>query len=669
MPQPDKLRVRGFEPCLEDEESGGIPAAYETGGMLSEIFKYFPPSETATATELPENRISGNFGDKRPSLAGVEATGDWFLNRQELLMGDGLFSPLVDSKNEISSINADPAAVMQLFLMNPQQRSSPSSSPLTVSTSSSTLHTLLPDPSSNPHTLLGFQDTAAGGASCQITWGQDSGNGINPNHTLGLLEGRGLSLSLSSSLQHLEAAKGDNLRIQAGNGGMILQGHTGVLSATPHHHLKNPATGAGGRVHHSHSGVDQTLQMQVGLMGSSLGAFHILKNSKYTRSAQELLEEFCSVASGHLTKNKRNKQNNNANPISPDQPAGATSDGWNSSSKPKDPPPSSASDRLEHQRRKVKLLSMLDEVDRKYSHYCEQMQMVKISLDTVMGSGAAAPYTFLAQKAMSKHFRGLKEAISAQLKLSCEILGDKDAVAASGLTKGETPRLRILEQSLRQHRGIHQMGLVEEEAWRPQRGLPDRSVNILRAWLFEHFLNPYPSDADKHLLARQTGLSRNQVSNWFINARVRLWKPMVEEMYQKESKEDSEEQEQDQSSNSPVINDNVKTPTSHAINSSAAAGMTPPLPSTTTLASTSLTEISPPAANIPARTCYHAGVVSGAADYGSTSNHPLNGGIESTLIKSGTSAGDVVSLTLGLRHPANFPEKRQFRLETLGDVN
>lgn len=28
-----------------------------------------------------------------------------------------------------------------------------------------------------------------------------------------------------------------------------------------------------------------------------------------------------------------------------------------------------------------------------------------------------------------------------------------------------------------------------------------------------------------------------QVSNWFINARVRLWKPMIEEMYQQECKE------------------------------------------------------------------------------------------------------------------------------------
>ncbi|XP_022854554.1 BEL1-like homeodomain protein 4, partial [Olea europaea var. sylvestris] len=52
----------------------------------------------------------------------------------------------------------------------------------------------------------------------------------------------------------------------------------------------------------------------------------------------------------------------------------------------------------------------------------------------------------------------------------------------------------------------------------------------------------YPSDADKHLLARQTGLSRNQVSNWFINARVRLWKPMIEEMYQQEAKEEARDQ-------------------------------------------------------------------------------------------------------------------------------
>jgi hypothetical protein len=130
-------------------------------------------------------------------------------------------------------------------------------------------------------------------------------------------------------------------------------------------------------------------------------------------------------------------------------------------------------------------------VDRRYNHYCDQMQMVVNFFDSVMGFGAATPYTALAQKAMSRHFRCLKDAIAAQLRGTCEALGEKDAGTGSGLTKGETPRLRAIDQSLRQQRAFHHMGIMEQEAWRPQRGLPERSVNILRSWLFEHFLHPY----------------------------------------------------------------------------------------------------------------------------------------------------------------------------------
>ncbi|KAL0366144.1 UNVERIFIED_CONTAM: BEL1-like homeodomain protein 2 [Sesamum radiatum] len=175
-----------------------------------------------------------------------------------------------------------------------------------------------------------------------------------------------------------------------------------------------------------------------------------------------------------------------------------------------------------------------DEVDTRYLRYCEQMQAMVYSLDSIVGQGAAGVYTGLAQKAMSRHFRCMKDAIIGELKVSCEALGEKDVSVGSGLTKGETPRLKLLEQKYRQQKALQHMGMLDPESWRPQRGLPERSVNILRSWLFEHFLHPYPSEADKHLLSRQTGLSKNQVSNWFINARVRLWKPMVEQMYQQE---------------------------------------------------------------------------------------------------------------------------------------
>ncbi|KAK7301923.1 hypothetical protein RJT34_12800 [Clitoria ternatea] len=52
--------------------------------------------------------------------------------------------------------------------------------------------------------------------------------------------------------------------------------------------------------------------------------------------------------------------------------------------------------------------------------------------------------------------------------------------------------------------------MIHHNAWRPQRGLPERSVSVLRAWLFEHFLHPYPKDSDKHMLAKQIGLTCSQ---------------------------------------------------------------------------------------------------------------------------------------------------------------
>ncbi|KAK8596687.1 hypothetical protein V6N12_065167 [Hibiscus sabdariffa] len=51
----------------------------------------------------------------------------------------------------------------------------------------------------------------------------------------------------------------------------------------------------------------------------------------------------------------------------------------------------------------------------------------------------------------------------------------------------------------------------------------------------------YPTDSKKLTLASQTCLTKNQVSNWFINARVRPWKPMIEEMYKEEFAESQQD--------------------------------------------------------------------------------------------------------------------------------
>ncbi|KAG6397069.1 hypothetical protein SASPL_143230 [Salvia splendens] len=225
-----------------------------------------------------------------------------------------------------------------------------------------------------------------------------------------------------------------------------------------------------------------------------------IRNSRYLQPAKELLNQLCNL--GTAAEKMKGKKS-----CGEDDSAAAAGEPF-------------AVDVVELQSRKAKLLQMLQEVDRRYKHYCGQMQAVVLSFEAVAGEGAAAAYSGMALRAMSRHFRCLKDGILGQIKAANKAMGDRDA-AIAGASKGETPRLRILDQKLRQQRAFQQMGMVENHPWRPQRGLPEKSVAVLRAWLFEHFLHPYPSE----------------VSNWFINARVRLWKPMVEEMYLEDQKE------------------------------------------------------------------------------------------------------------------------------------
>ncbi|XP_015884961.3 BEL1-like homeodomain protein 7 [Ziziphus jujuba] len=260
------------------------------------------------------------------------------------------------------------------------------------------------------------------------------------------------------------------------------------------------------------------------------GVAHNILNTKYLKAAQQLLDEVVNVRKA-LKQPGLNKQgigsetdgksNHRSLQISSDPSESST----NSSSE------LSPAERQELENKKTKLLSMLDELDGRYKQYYHQMQIVVSFFDNVAGPGAAEPYTALALRTISCHFRCLRDAISGQIQVIQKSLGEQ-GTPANG-QGGAIPRLRYVDQQLRQQKAVQQLGIMRN-AWRPQRGLPESSVSILRAWLFEHFLHPYPKDSEKLMLARQTGLTKNQVANWFINARVRLWKPMVEEMYKEE---------------------------------------------------------------------------------------------------------------------------------------
>ena len=61
--------------------------------------------------------------------------------------------------------------------------------------------------------------------------------------------------------------------------------------------------------------------------------------------------------------------------------------------------------------------------------------------------------------------------------------------------------------------------------------LPRRSVKRLKEFLYNNFDNPYPSEAQKSRLAKELDLDVVQVNTWFINARMRMWKPEIEKLF------------------------------------------------------------------------------------------------------------------------------------------
>jgi hypothetical protein len=126
------------------------------------------------------------------------------------------------------------------------------------------------------------------------------------------------------------------------------------------------------------------------------------------------------------------------------------------------------------------------QVEQRYRQYHGQMQAVSSSFEAAAGAGSARTYTALALRTISRQFRCLRDAITAQVRAASRALGEDDG--GGGRTVGS--RLRYIDHQLRQQRALQQLGMMQGGAWRPQRGLPERSVSILRAWLFEHFLHP-----------------------------------------------------------------------------------------------------------------------------------------------------------------------------------
>ncbi|EPS65895.1 hypothetical protein M569_08882, partial [Genlisea aurea] len=244
-----------------------------------------------------------------------------------------------------------------------------------------------------------------------------------------------------------------------------------------------------------------------GPLGPFTGYAAVLRSSKFCKPAQQILEDLCGCAV----------------PENGNEEVRVWSDEFMAAESSSDAAVQHSGDitklRPETLHAKASLLFLQDEVLKKYKQFRQQIEMVVSSFETVAGLSSATPYVSLAVKTVGKHFCCLRNSIADHGK-TMRNFGQHDDHHHLCPKGGGDSVSRFFERGFQISDGSTNLGgggvMDGHHVWRPQRGLPERAVAILRAWLFDHFLHPYPTDTDKHMLASQTGLTRNQVLFFYL---------------------------------------------------------------------------------------------------------------------------------------------------------
>ena len=94
------------------------------------------------------------------------------------------------------------------------------------------------------------------------------------------------------------------------------------------------------------------------------------------------------------------------------------------------------------------------------------MHSVVASFETVVGLQNDSPYIFFGFKAMSKHFRYLKNAILDQIQHTGKALIGHNV-------KDETPRVWTIDKVFQSQKVVQNSIFLQHPVWQSQRELPD----------------------------------------------------------------------------------------------------------------------------------------------------------------------------------------------------
>lgn len=137
------------------------------------------------------------------------------------------------------------------------------------------------------------------------------------------------------------------------------------------------------------------------------------------------------------------------------------------------------------------------QLESREERYFGELGRVASSFEPALGDGAASAYTSLMAQAMARHFGNLRRAILRRLRLHAAAAAKRTLRAGEEGERGDggdddDDDEEVTEEMVEMVARRTKLAAAAraEQAWRPLRGLPEGSVAVLRAWLFDHFLHP-----------------------------------------------------------------------------------------------------------------------------------------------------------------------------------
>uniref|UniRef100_A0A2N9F7X1 POX domain-containing protein n=1 Tax=Fagus sylvatica TaxID=28930 RepID=A0A2N9F7X1_FAGSY len=130
--------------------------------------------------------------------------------------------------------------------------------------------------------------------------------------------------------------------------------------------------------------------------------------------------------------------------------------------------------------KKNQLLSLLQVVDERYNQCMDEVHTVVSAFHAATELDPQIHARFAIQT-MSFLYKNLRERISNHIL----------AMGAHSNSMCTKEKEKSFETSFIQKQwALQQLKSKDHQLWRPQRGLPERSVSVLRAWMFQNFLHP-----------------------------------------------------------------------------------------------------------------------------------------------------------------------------------